>query len=66
MSQIAHTAKSPIIPANEIEIEERSNEAKSFCTRDEDELNTTDAPGRGEKLVGLLVAKELTLRALET
>ena len=42
-----HTAKSPIIPTNEIDTEPRSNEANIFSTLADDEAITTFAPAGG-------------------
>ena len=42
-----HTAKSPIIPTNEIDTEPRSNDANIFSTRADDEAITTFAPAGG-------------------
>ena len=43
----AQTAKSPIIPTNEIDTEPRSKEANIFSTLADDEAITTFAPAGG-------------------
>jgi len=58
MSVIAHTAKSPIIPTNEIEQLDRSNEANIFDTREELEEKTHLPPAGIENCEFLLPPKK--------
>ena len=58
-----HTAKSPIIPTNEIDTDPRSNEANIFSTLADDEAITNFAPAGG--LNALSLVTELHSKCLD-